>query len=430
MILDGMENDSTYEQTDISFDANNDFPSWCRSEAARFVWEQSEFISCYQIDSFEEDTILDIVIGVMQNVSNDELDMFASSHDIDERIKLCAQYVGIGIEKGKKAPHKNETIEELIDQFCNEESYPAIGIRHELQERFSAQSHQDQIKTIRTFLESDDGVSRRWCYEKMQTWWDDCLIPDIKKAWESYQEHGCAAVVAKRLPLEYVVEHRNKLEQADYAAVCLRLATFEDYEYGDSELTRKEFINIAVHNHWPVSDHDADELLFGFVLDVLNYQSESQTDNPEFDHAIVISPNSYTPTKKFLDPIEYKKPSLLHIEDMPFYIDALGKLGKINTLKKLYRWDMQLKHMLAEYLSTSENYEEIMTKLRKGVGSYKKLVWKHFMDNAAKTFPFGDLTKEKAEFRKTYNKYHFKRQEQKEYYPGGDFEGRRLYSKS
>lgn len=415
---------------DKAFDNALQYPDWCQSEAARFVWKQSEQLSRCQIDRYVEDSIVDIVIGVMQNVTNDELDMFASNQDVDHRIQLCAQYVSIGIEKEKEAPQKNEPIDELIKQFCNEKYYPAIGIRHELQERFSAQSHQDQIRIIRTFLESDDDVSRRWCYEKMQKWWDDCLIPDIKKAWESYQEYGCAAVVAERLPLEYVVKHKSALERVNYAAVCHRLATFEDYECGDSELTRKEFLSIAAHKQWPIDDKDADELLFGFILAVMDNQSENQTDYPEFDQTIFISPNRYTPTKKFLDPIEYTEPSLLHIEDMSFYIDSMAKLGRINTLKKLYRWDVQLKHRLAEYLSALGNHEEIVSKLLVSNAAYKKLIWERFMDEAANTFPFGELPKGKEEFKKTHNKYHFKKQEQKEYYPGGDFEERRLYSKS
>ena len=317
---------------------------------------------------------------------------------------------------------RNDTEDELIRKFVEfDEKNPFISIdaREELRERFDAQSHQDQIKIIRTFLESVDDVDHEWCCETMQTWWDDCLIPDVKKAWETYREACCADIVAKRLPHDYVMKPKEALENDNYAAVCWRLATTEDYDIYENELTRKEFLDVAAHNHWSISDDDADELLFGFILDILNDQCVDPLRSQGYGHGVVHDGvKVYTEPKRFLEPSSYTEPSLLHIVDMPFYVDALGKLGKVNTLKKMYDWNEQLKETLADYITTPDNHGEIVGVLSEGYETYVKYIWRHFMETASNAFPFCDSFKGKEAFRKTHNKYCFAKQEQKEYYPG------------
>ena len=400
---------------DKVFDNTPQYPDWCKSEAARFVWAEMEngvFLS----DGSENVDKLELLTSALYGVTVEELEMFATNSDVNDHLQLLARYVQMRINGEKEGLKKNETIDKLITAFCEEDGYPGIGIREELQKRFDAQSFQDQLKIIRTFLESEDDVSREWCYEMMKCWWDDCLVPDIKKAWETYKDKGCAAVVVKRLPLEYVVKNRSALERADYAAVCFRLATFEDYKCGDSELTRKEFLTIAAHKHWLISDDDADELLFGFVLDVLD--DKALVDGAGPGHGIVHDGvKVYMEPKRFLEPSSYTEPSLLHIVDMPFYLDALGKLGKVNTLKKLFDWNEQLKETLANYITNPDNHGEIVGVLSEGYEAYLKFIWRYFMEIASNTFPFG-----RNAFRKTHNKYCFAKQEQREYYPGYEWE--------
>ena len=322
----------------------------------------------------------------------------------------------MGFEQ-KGFPKRNDTVDELIRKFVEfDEKNPFISIdaREELQERFSGQSHQDQIKIIRTFLESVDDVDHEWCRETMQTWWDDCLIPDVKKVWETYGESCCAGIVAKRLPLDFVMEHQEALENGNYAAVCWRLATTEDFDIYENEMTRKEFLDIAAHNHWSISDADADELMFGFILDILDDQCVDSLRSQGYGHGVVHDGvKVYMEPKRFLEPSSYSEPSLLHIVDMSIYVDALEKLGKVNTLKKLYDWNERLKDTLADHITNPDNHGEIVGVLSEGYATYMKYIWRCFMEMASHTFPSGKHT-----FRKMHNKYSFAKQEQREYYPG------------
>ena len=386
-----MENEFTYEQ--------NDFPSWCQSEAARFVWALSQQ-GFYQRNGLFDDDKLELVTSALYGVSKEELEMFAVTGDINERVNTSASYVLSKTVEYKDTLKINENIDKLIDVYCNGDPYPAIGAREELQQRFSEQSHDDQIKILRAFICSDDENCKVWSYEEMLTWWDDCLIPDIKKAWKTDKGAFCAAVVAKRLPIDYVLEQKEALEEADYASVCLRLAVDEKYNIDHGRLTRLEFLEIASQNHWHLDDNDADEILFGFALDALADQPDCYTDWDE---------------KVFL------RPSLLRINEMYYYIDALGKLGKVNTLSKLYDWNRLSEEALMYYHVNPEYREEIITRLSEGHESYLRQIWVRFMDAASKTFPFGAFPEGKVAFRKTHNKYHFAKQSQKDYWP--DFSG-------
>ena len=394
-----MEKESTYEQNDISFDVPNNFPWWCQSDAARFVWTLSQK-GFYQLNGLFDEDKMELVNSALHSVSKEELEMFAVTGDVIDRVNLSASHICSMIEE-KGASKKNETIDELIEKFYSKEWYPALGIQDELMNRFSEQSHDDQIKILRTFIGSDDENCRVWSYEEMLTWWDDCLIPDIKKAWETDKGAFCAAVVAKRLPIDYVVEQKEALEEADYASVCLRLAADEKYNIDHGRLTRLEFLEIASQNHWHLDDNDADEILFGFALDAFADQPDCYTD---------------WNGKVFL------RPSLLRINEMCYYIDAFGKLGKVNTLSKLYDWNRLSKEALMYYHVNPEYREEIITRLSEGHESYLRQIWVRFMDAASKTFPFGAFPEGKVAFRKTHNKYHFAKQSQKDYWPDFSWE--------
>lgn len=96
-----MENESTYEQ--------NDFPSWCQSNAARFVWTLSQK-GFYQLNGLFDEDKMELVTSALHGVSKDELEMFAVTGDVIDRVNLSASHIRSMIEE-KGAPKKNETID-------------------------------------------------------------------------------------------------------------------------------------------------------------------------------------------------------------------------------------------------------------------------------------------------------------------------------
>lgn len=379
-------------------------PSWCQSEAARFVWNKSRE-GFYRWDGLYDEEKLKFVLGVLSGVTEKEYKMFVTCDDVPEVFRHRAQSMR---DMGKETK-KNETIDELIEKYLDfdeDDPFRSIDAREELQERFRYQSHSDQIKIIRAFLEDDDDVSREWCYETMKQWWDGCLIPEIKVVWEKFKEKGCASIVAQRLPDEYVHKYKEALEDADYAAACMRFGISEEdcYFY---DLTRKEYLSVALHNNWHIDDKDADELLFGFVLDIIDDESDNESDLGFGPINSSLGCYVFIPGKH-LEPSSYTDPSLLNIVDMSFYTESLAKMGKVSTLSKFYDWNEQIKTALVEDL-VHGGIDEMMGD---GYKACLKAAWKQFMRLAYRHFPFN-----MREFRKTHDKYCFVK-DRKEYYPG------------
>ena len=253
-------------ETEPSFGS---YPFWCRSQAARFVWTK---VAEWQMDL--QNTRLvpreewPFMIAMMNGMSQYELLMFAETVP-DDSLKWQAEKVFRRLYSNEKEePLRNETIDELIVRFCSGDPDERHNASTQLCSRFGAQSYVDQVKTIKALLKGED-CDREWCYETMKTWWSDELIPNVQRVWETFHEKGCASIVARKLPSSYVIAHRVELEEKDYASACLRLCADENCHVDDTRLNRTEFIEIVTLNHWNLDDNDADELLFGYLLDVL-----------------------------------------------------------------------------------------------------------------------------------------------------------------
>jgi len=387
-----MEKETVNIDFDKAFDEPISIPSWCKSEAAQFIWVKAqEYI--YKRDGSVDRDKMCFIKAALHDVTDDELEKLTESFEMPTPVITSSKYKISRKKEGVHEMKKNETIDELIKALYDDDVYPAIGARDELKERFSEQSYQDQVRIIRALLKSNDESDRIWCGFTMRImwedsqgiWWNDEVIPDVQTAWESFHDAQIGTVVAQRCPIEYVIAQRDSLEAADYASVCMRLAKYEDYKEGDSELTRKEFLSIAVNKHWPIDDDEADELLFGFILDKLK--------NPEAAYTYY----------GFESNIHY--PTLNRINDMDFYIEALGKLGKIKTLEKLFDWNEQLKLMMAEYISDPKHHSELTGWINEGISAFQYWMWDRFMALVKNSFPFDIKT-----FRETHNKYHFKKE--------------------
>ena len=390
-----LENNPKYSppvETEYTFDT---YPYWCLSQASRFVWARvAEKQMRLQNNRLVLDEERPFFMAMMYGMSQHELQMFAENIP-DERLQRDAEALSNRIYSLKKKPQRNKSVDELIVMFCGRNTEEQAEARVQLWKRFGAQSHVDQVKTVKTLLKGEE-CDREWCYETMKTWWGDELIPDVQRAWETFHEKECAGIVAKKLPSSYVISHRVELEEKDYASVCLRLCTAKDSFVDDTRLNRAEFVEIIVHNHWEINDNEADELLFGYLLDVLNFNVSYTIDAYKYDSAF-----SHHDFRRQSERMNYR-PTLLFIEAVEEYIVALGKLGKTNTIIKFYRWNKHVQQLLDDYIADFANAENLVEKMKDDFGVYQGRIWETFESLALQNFPF-DVN----EFWNTHNKYHF-----------------------
>lgn len=381
------------------------YPYWCLSQAARILWTKvEEWETNLQKFHFVTNDEWPFVIAMLNGMSQYELQMFAENMP-DGSIKWQAERLWYRLySKERKEPLRNETIDDLIVKFRNEDPNEYPSARDKLMTRFGVQSYVDQVKIIKALLKGED-CDREWCYETMKTWWSDELILDVQRVWETFHEKECASIVARKLPSSYVITHRDELEKKDYASVCLRLCTDENCQVDDTRLNRTEFIEIVAHNHWKIDDIDADELLFGYLLEVLNGKVSYCIDHHKhnvtfgyFDYSIQSERMKY-------------RPRLLFIKSIEEYVIALGKAGKTNTIVMFYRWSKHVEQLLDDYLSDFAIAEKLSGLMKDDFRAYQDWIWKTFKSLALQSFPF-DVN----EFRNTHNKYHFSNHDKSYYY--------------
>ena len=372
------------------------YPYWCLSQAARILWTKvDEWETNLQKFHFVTNDEWPFVMAMLNGMSQYELLMFAENMP-DSSIKWQAERLWYRLySKERKEPLRNETIDDLIVKFHNEDPNEYPSARDKLMTRFGVQSYVDQVKIIKALLKGED-CDREWCYETMKTWWSDELIADVQRAWETFHEKECAGIVARKLPSSYVVSHRAELEEKDYASVCLRLCTNENSHVDDTRLNRTEFIEIVAHNHWNIDDNDADELLFGYLLEVLTGKYSHCIDYYEYN--TICCRADYT---KQSERMNYR-PSLLSIKAVGKYVIALGKVGKTNTIIKFYRWNKHVQQLLDDYLADLAIADNLAERMKEDFGAYQGWIWKTIKSLALQSFPF-DVN----EFWKTHNKYHF-----------------------
>lgn len=400
-----LENNPKYIPPVETEPALGSYPFWCRSQAARFVWiKVSEWQMDFQRTHLVPNDEWPFIMAMMNGMSQYELLMFAETVP-DDSLKWQAERVFRRLySKEKEEPRRNETIDELIVRFCSGDPDKCLNAGDQLCSRFGAQSYVDQVKIIKALLKGEN-YDREWCYGTMKTWWSDELIPDVQRAWETFHEKECASIVARKLPSSYVVSHRVELEEKDYASVCLRLCTDENCQVDDTRLNRTEFIEIIAHNHRNIDDNDADELLFGYLLEVLNGKVSYCIDHHKhnatfgyFDYSIQSERMKY-------------RPRLLFIKSIEEYVIALGKAGKTNTIVMFYRWSKHVEQLLDDYLSDFAIAEKLSGLMKDDFRAYQDWIWKTFKSLALQSFPF-DVN----EFRNTHNKYHFSNHDKSYYY--------------
>lgn len=289
----------------------------------------------------------------------------------------------------QKPIRENVPIETLLKIYnCgNEEEKDNACMQ--LEDRFYAQTHDCQILIMKALLTADD-YTRSKCYWKLLSeWWDNALIPDIERNWQSYWEPNCIRVIAHRFPLDYVRSHRIEIEQADYLSLCLRLASDNDFIIDKSSLSRKEYCRIIACNHIHLDQAEAESLLFGHVLHYLTNEYQ-----PPKYYTQYWDEDVYYPIGKFYDNYEYflslllnHKPSLTFLPGMKYLIWTLSNTGNTSTVMRFLLWNKRLQLNIPGFLSKEYNQADTIQLLKSNFKTYMDWSWEQLLKLAEETFP-------------------------------------------
>lgn len=256
---------------------------------------------------------------------------------------------------------------------------------HEIYRRFREQSDECKINIIRAVIKNEKYDSH-WCYWVLrEQWWDDALIPDVEKAWESNRDWSSATVICKRFPYEYVKAYQMELGMVNYEAVCSRLARDKDFTINKQRLSRYEYFWILAQNRIHLNEKEADNLLFGHIKECLQRLKESvKEDWVRYVDVEPVEGRDYThQITRLLD----CKPTVLLLPSLREYGECLILMGNTNTLMKLIKWNRFLQSNTPSFMELNQDEAIPLGQIQTRFNAYMDKSWRHFLELAIREFP-------------------------------------------
>lgn len=291
---------------------------------------------------------------------------------------------------------QDEPIETLLDLTLNGDDDEKDEASQLLWEKFEHQTRESQLGIVRAMLEGSE-ADRFDCYIRMlKNWWDDEIILDVEKAWKKYKDPYCLRVIAYRFPLEYVLAHQNDIGEVCYFWLCLRLAAVEGFVVDKTRLTRAEYGRVVANNHILLSGAEAEDLLFGHILERLRLGHQA----PEYywkvwsDNCAIETESTAGTCENYLSELLCHKPSITYLPGVTYYIRCLKHTGNIEAIMKLLFWDNQLQSQTKGFLEEECRDGFDIGKLPELYRTYMSRSWEQLMTLAEESCPLKqeDLT--------------------------------------
>ena len=142
----------------------------------------------------------------------------------------------------KRQPQRNETIGELLKQFCNKNSKMVQVARIKLRRRYGHQTTAVQRKIIDAFLDGAKG-DRHWAFGRLMRGWDKCFESKIDALWHTHHEELCRCIIVRYFSEEYLMKHEDvwksraadeRCEEVDACSNCEYMMQLEEVgeDYG------------------------------------------------------------------------------------------------------------------------------------------------------------------------------------------------------
>jgi len=277
----------------------------------------------------------------------------------------------------KSKAKRHLSIDTLIKHYKEGKRGKKGPARRQLQTRFDYLSFTDQMKIIRLFLKGVK-ADREWSYRKLWNWWDDALIPDLEQAWLDHGDMKCVQTAALRLSDDFIKEHQEAMGKLDYKSVCNRLAHDKSFVIDRNRLRPLDYCYVIAHTRRHISDEEADQLLFGYIKNVLEYGH-----NEPIEYKTRFEP---TIRDRIDDKLKYV-PSLMYNRSIGYIIWALGQTGNASTLIKFHRWNKMLQTNMPKYLTEEMSQERLINYMNEDFEEYQRWNWSIFIKHARITLP-------------------------------------------
>jgi len=282
----------------------------------------------------------------------------------------------------------NKTIDEMLLDLKHSRPFDQRRIQLKLEMSFEHQAKPCQIKIMKAILEENHS-DKSWCYNILLSyWWDEAIKSSVEKAWKNTHDPKCAEVIAHRFPHEYVLKHHQELGNVNYSAVCNRLGGDGRFTLDKSRLTREEYFNVLRLFNTHLPQEEAEQLLYGYILESLRYDKRPQAYN--FDiilDDIFFFPDLCDYVEEKLSQLPSLKPSLFFLPNSYFYAYSLVESGCGKVLKEFMVWNNYLQSKISTFSPKTDTPISRIGEIKEEFVDYLDSSWQRFSEIALEEFP-------------------------------------------
>lgn len=168
---------------------------------------------------------------------------------------------------------RNKSINQLLKDYYTKGK--KIKARVELKARIPYVSYAEQKIVLCIFLLSSS-IDRKFALRYLETHWDDYYAPFVENAWRDYHEMEAARCITHHFPLAFIEANQEALS-ADYLYLQVRLRLPASAPIDQSKLSSSAFLYLCARQSLPISDKEAERLLYQTTLDVVTKYNLNMT---------------------------------------------------------------------------------------------------------------------------------------------------------
>lgn len=160
---------------------------------------------------------------------------------------------------------RNKTLKQLLKDYTTKGRI--VKARAELKKRVPYASFSEQKQILCAFFENIS-MDRQFALRFLDTNWDDFYTPHVERAWQLFHEWQSAKVIVHHFPLEFIVANQEILAD-DYNYLQMRLRLSPEAPLDRTRLTDSAYLYLCARQSIPVSDEEAEHILYQNTLDII-----------------------------------------------------------------------------------------------------------------------------------------------------------------
>lgn len=160
---------------------------------------------------------------------------------------------------------RNKPLRQLLKDYTTKGRI--VKARAELKKRVPFASFAEQKQILCAFFENIS-MDRQFALRFLDANWDEFYIPYVEHAWQLFHDWQSAKVIVHHFPLDFILTNQETLAD-DYNYLQMRLRLSPKAPVDRMRLTDSAYLYLCARQLIPVSDEEAEHILYQGTLDTI-----------------------------------------------------------------------------------------------------------------------------------------------------------------